>query len=456
MNRYVAGLDLGSTNTKLLVARADPDCTEVLVTQRPTPWRWGAGGRTELDPEPLVATLRELFDDAATQLTRLSGAESQVVALAASGMGETGILIDGGAHPAVPGIAWFDPRGEDELRSIAKHFGDEFPAHTGLPLGVQVTAVKLANLAAEGVALAGLRWLNLPDFAIVALGGEVGADLSLTSRTGLLDQDSGSPWAPMLSYLGVEAGFLPELLESGTPRGTASAGWLPPAFRDAVLCVAGHDHLVSALASGAVDSDRYHASLGTAEVLLRVLDAPLEPSARVRLARFYINCVRHVLPGKWVLVAGVKTGLLQSRALQLSGIVDRAGRESLDEAVMSLPPNGDFDHDAIEVQGAKNDDGVLRLTVRADGITPADLFLAVLNHGNDELAILLEAMDRELPSAQATVLTGGWAQMRSVRRARALVLPDVSVSQYEQDTAHGAAMVAARMAAESAHATPTT
>jgi sugar (pentulose or hexulose) kinase len=42
--RLVAGLDLGSTGVKVLVA--DEDGTELLVRQRPTPWRDGPGGTT--------------------------------------------------------------------------------------------------------------------------------------------------------------------------------------------------------------------------------------------------------------------------------------------------------------------------------------------------------------------------------------------------------------------------
>ena len=46
--------------------------------------------------------------------------------------------------------------------------------------------------------------------------------------------------------------------------------------------------------------------MGTAEVLLRVIDAPLGCAARARLAEHLINEVRHVVPGKHVLVAGTE------------------------------------------------------------------------------------------------------------------------------------------------------
>ena len=146
-----------------------------------------------------------------------------------------------------------------------------------------------------------------------------------------------------------------------------------------------------------------------------------------------------------MLVAGVKTGLLMRRALQLCDISDRAGRDLLDQRVCALPAGGPFTDGGIDIAGARNDDGVLSITVRTDGIDSAELFRSILLHGNDEVARLIEALDAEVPPARTTLLTGGWAGMASVRDARAQVLPDVSVSTRSQDTAYGAALFAARL-----------
>jgi len=126
-------------------------------------------------------------------------------------------------------------------------------------------------------------------------------------------------------------------------------------------------------------------------------------------------------------------------------VTDRAGRDALDAAVMEQPFEGVLQPGDVDVAGARNDDGVLRLVMHADGAGPADLFSAVLRHGNDEIAVLIDAMDREVPPATSALLTGGWASMRSVRRARSQVLPNVRVSDRSQDTAYGAALFAARL-----------
>ncbi|GGF99947.1 hypothetical protein GCM10007304_12350 [Rhodococcoides trifolii] len=436
--RYVAGLDLGSTGVKVLVTDAHGE--EVLIEQRPTPWRHGAGGTTDLLAADLLATISALLDDVAAELPE----GSRIDAIAVSGMGETGFLVSGDNVVTAPAFAWFDPRGQEQVDALPSSLTDEFAGVTGLPVGVQVSVVKILHLRDTGLDLAGLRWFNLPEFVVLSLGGDAVSELSLSSRTGLLDQDSGEPWTEMLDYIGVGPDFLPPLVAAGADLGCATAPALPESVSGARLTVAGHDHLVSAVSGGAIPNDRYHVSMGTAEVLLRVVDAPLNRAARTRLADHLINAVRHVVPGQHVLVAGVKTGLLMRRALQLSDIHDRAGRDALDARIAALPVDSISDG-GVEITGARNDDGVLSVTIRTDGVDSAELFRAILLHGNDEIARLIEALDAEVPAARSTLLTGGWADMASVRDTRAAVLPDVSVSTRSQDTAYGAALFAARL-----------
>jgi sugar (pentulose or hexulose) kinase len=439
----VAGLDLGSTGIKVLVT--DEQGRELFVEQLPTPWRAGFGGTTEMDPDALIDTVRRLCARVSELLESPGEDARRIGAIAISGMGESGVLVDAAGVAVAPAIAWFDPRGGVQVKALPDNLRESFAGRTGLPVGVQVSIVKMLALRDDGLPLHGLRWFNLPEYVAFALGGAAVSEYSLASRTGLLDQDTSTPWLEMLDHLGVPSDFLPPLVDAGTDLGTATADWLSDSIAGARLTVAGHDHLVSAVSSGSTTSDRYHASLGTAEVLLRVLDAPLSAAARARLADHLINCVRHVVPGKHVLVAGVKTGLLLRRALQLSGISERTARDRLDREVLALPVEGALLPGTIEVTGARNDDGVLHLTIRGDDISPAELFGAVLRHGNDELQLLLDAMNREVPPASSTLLTGGWAGMGSVQRARSLVLPDVSVSDRTQDTAYGAALFAARL-----------
>ena len=434
----VAGLDIGSTGIKVLISSTDAPDDEVLREQVPTPWTSGPNGTTDLESAALSTALEGLLTRASTRLAELRPGE-RVDALATTGMGESGFLVSRDGAPLAPAPAWFDPRGAEQLGRVPALIAAEFAGRCGIPLGVQVTTTKLAYRRDEGISLAGARFSSVPEWAAHLLGGELVAERSLLGRTGLIDQDTGRAWPEMLTHLGTDETLLPPVVDAGTPSGTAEAAWVPDAFRGAIVTVAGHDHLVAFSGAG-VAADRYDVSLGTAEVLLRVLDTPLDLAARARLAERLINVVPHVIPGRWALVAGVKTGLLLRRALRLFGISGAQARDALDAGVMRI----DGDLPAVEVSGARNDDGALRLNVLADDASPAAVFEAILRHSNDEIRLLIDAIDREVPPATSALLTGGWSSMRSVRRARSAVLPDLRVSEREQDTAYGAALIAAR------------
>ena len=485
MQTLVAGLDLGSTGIKLLVL--DGEGREVALSRVPTPWQEETDGAIVLTEAALVGAVHEVLDDTARQLGahtgrgpdagRAPGATGagatsadaaqprtddtedapRVEVLSVTGMGESGFLVGPDDRVLAPAFAWFDRSGQEAADALPEDLRAQFPGRTGLPWGVQVSAAKIAHLRDRGTPVADARWLSLPEFVVHALGGPVVAERSLAARTGLLEVETGEVWPELLEHLGLSEHVVPTLVDAGTPVGRVDPARVPAPFAEARLSVAGHDHLVSSLsgdrggphetgaasahADGGAPEARYHVSLGTAEVLLRVLDTPLDFEARSRLGAYLINCVPHVVPGRWVVVAGVKTGLLMRRALTLLGMGDEPSRRALDEAVLALPP-GAGSTAGIGVTGARNDDGELRLRIGTDDVSPALLMRAVLEHGNEEIARLIEVMDAELPPATSSLLTGGWTSWASVREARGRVLPGLEVSHRSQDTAYGAAVSA--------------
>ena len=338
-------------------------------------------------------------------------------------MAEAGALLDVADEARGPVIAWFDRRGADELPLLPDDVHRDFPGRTGLPLVELATFAKLWHrIRTEDLDLTGLQWHNVPELVVRWLGGGRYAEPSLAARTGLLDQDTGAVWPRAVEVLGTSADLVPPLLVAGSVWGHASAG-VPPAMSGAVLTVAGHDHLVSGVASGIVDLDTMYDSMGTAEALVRVLDGVLDRDARARLAAHGVNVLRHLLPGRGVMLAATKSGLLMRRVLQLVGVQDAAGRAALDEQVMLLPD----DPTGVAVTGARNDDGVLAIRADADGLSPALLFEASLRHGCEVLEEVLAVMDAEHPPATRSVLAGGWVGMRSVRRSRAADPPGRAV-----------------------------
>lgn len=437
MSDYVVGIDMGSTSTKLLVAT--PDGHQVLVVSRRSPWTNLDHGQAEMTAAQAIAVVHELAAEADTRLDE----GYRIVALGVSGMAEAGVLLDAAGEALAPIMAWFDPRGAAQIAATPADFRAEFPGRTGLPVGPLASVSKLLHLRDTGTALAGTTFLNVPEFVVHALGGPRVAEYSLVSRTGLIDQDDSTPWQAALDVLGVDASILGTLVSAGEAVGTLSDPDMPAGFQAAALTIAGHDHLVSAVAAGATHTGQLYDSMGTAEALVRVLDDTLTFAARERLAHAGINCVRHVIPGKYVLLAGTKSGLLMRRVLQLLGITDATGRARVDDETMALPVDGTVSDAGLAVSGARNDDGVLKIVAQSDGLSPAELFAASLRHGNDMLAECMAVMDREVAPPTSTVLTGGWSSMASVVRSRSALLPEVTVSTHDEGTAYGAALFAA-------------
>lgn len=443
--RAVLGLDVGSTYVKVLATT--PDGAELSGARRPSPWVSLPLGHTEMDAGRLVTTVTDLLAEVVAELESAYG-EVQVVGIGVSGMAESGVLVGATGTVAHPVIAWFDPRGEDEITRTPDDFQAEFCGRTGLPLSALATIAKLLHLRAQGLDLTPYRWLSVAEYVVHALGGDAAAELSLASRTGMLDQDDARPWPRALEVLGVGPEFLPPLRTAGQSWGEVTAtSALPASVVGASLTVAGHDHLVASIAAGTLESHQLYCSMGTAEALVRVLDHPLDRAARDRLARHGINVLRHALPGKSIMLVGTRTGLLLRRVLQLIGVEDAAGRAALDERVMRLPVDVVDTIDTLSVTGAKNDDGVLQIRADGDGLSPELLFAATLRHGTETITWHLDLMTAEVAPHTQTLVSGGWASMRSVRRERASLWPDLTCSTRSEDTAFGAAMFGAYAAA---------
>jgi sugar (pentulose or hexulose) kinase len=443
---HVTGIDVGSTYVKGIVL--DGAGAQVAIARLDTPWHSPQPGRTEMDADALVAAVRRILVELADQL-EANGVDSRIAAIGVSGMAESGVLVAGGRSPvdAVvrPIVAWFDPRGEEALAAASDEVAHDFGGRTGLPYTPLATFGKLLTHRAEGLDLVGLQWLNVPEFVAHALGGPRQGEVSLVARTGLIDQDTGDTWDAALDELGVEPSFLPPRAAAGSSWGTVT-GDVPAPFVGARLSVAGHDHLVASVAAGALSPTCLYDSIGTAEALVRMLERPLDRDARARLAAHGIDTVSHMLPGRSVLLAGTRAGLLMRRVLQLTGIHDAEGRARLDDAVMRLTevPAG------LSVSGGDNADGVLTVHASSDGLSPAALFAAALRHSTELAREVVARMDAEVPPARSTIIAGGWAQMASVRRDREAAFPGVTFSDHHEDTAYGAALVAAFRADDSA------
>ncbi|GIF76661.1 FGGY-family carbohydrate kinase [Asanoa siamensis] len=435
MTELVAGVDLGTTDTKAVLTR--PDGETVAFARTATSWTTTADGRLETTGAALAGDVLRTLEDAVAVAESTLG-PVRVTGIGLAGLAESGVVLDTRGRETSPVIAWFDERGAAELAAQGAAFVKEFPRRTGLPLGTQWSLPKLLWMRGAGISIDHTsRWLNMPEYVAYALTGALVSEPSLASRTGLLDQSTGRPWPEALDRIGAGAAFLPETRVAGQPAGHVTSG--STAIRGAAVTVAGHDHPVAAIGAGATGPQDLFNSCGTAEVLLRSVPRILTDDERATLVGLGIDAGRHVLPDHAVLIGGMRSGLVMRRVLALIGAQDADRRAALDDGWS--PGAGD----GVTILPAAPHDNDVTIRIR-DGAGPDQLWAATLAYLGEQTAALLAAVNSVVGEHRTAVAAGGWTRMASVRRAKAEVIPRLRISALEQPGVRGAAMFAARAA----------
>jgi sugar (pentulose or hexulose) kinase len=428
------GLDVGTTSVKAAVINGDG--RELSHARVPTPWRPVPTG-AELDPDALLSAALEAAGAA------LRDAGGSVHAVGVASMAETGVLADGDARPVVPSIAWYDTRGEADAERIAVELRG-FPERTGQPATSMCTLAKYAWMRAHWPEAArGTRWINVAEWIVLGLGGELGAEASLASRTGFYDLHTGAGWEPALAWADAPAGLVPPHAPAGTPLGRVTA---LPGAGGAVLAVAGHDHLAAAVGTGAAGEGDVLDSCGTAEAILRAT-APLPPDAVRRAVADGFTVGRHAVAGRYVLQGAVWSGEALQAVLDLLGVATE-DRGELEAAALALDHTTDLSIHGVDTKQ-------LTVTGLAGGASPAALYLATLDAVGAAGADVLERMQAIAGPARRLVVTGGWAEGVAARAIKRRHLGPFEHSPAIFAGCRGAAITAARAAGVQPGSDPT-
>ncbi len=446
---WLLGLDVGTTAIK--VAAYDPEVGRVAcVSARPTPTSHPEPGFATHDPEALwqavTGCLREVLAQRGSQ--PLEG-------LAIASLAEAGLPLDARMRPLYPIIAWYDRRSEPQAAwwDSQVHAG-ALHAITGQRVSPSFGVTKWLWIREHwpGVAQCTARWLSVPDYLLWRLTGAQVTDYSIASRTLLFDQRRLAWSDELLRLAGLSADQLPQPRPSGTLAGAVTATAAETTgLPEGLPCVlGGHDHLCASLAAGAYRPGAVVDSSGTAQAVLAVL--PAFHTSRSAAAGGFA-CYAHVVPGQYVLKAGMKLagGAVEWLLRQLAGpdvpsdelpyealcleaargIGLRAGPLWLPHLIGSGTPEGDR-HSLAALVG-----------VRAEH-ERGDLFRGLL----ESLALWLRHNLGEMgkltgQSAGEVVLLGGAVRLRLLSQLKAdcLGLP-VVVPELPEAAATGAALLA--------------
>ncbi|WP_223693831.1 FGGY-family carbohydrate kinase [Leifsonia poae] len=290
-------IDIGTTSVKLRLFGVDGDT--LAATLFATPTRSDAFGEI-YD----VESLKRLIGDFVRALDPRHRELTERIAIA--GVGESGGLVRSDGSLASPMILWHDHRGADRLAALDTVDRALVYRVTGLPVNANYGLSKVAwAVDNAGGDAAGAQWLNIAEYLAAWMSGVRWSEYSLASRTMALDLATRTWSREVCALVGLDPSVFPELRHAvdGEPlrRAFARELGLGPEVR---VHVAGHDHMVGAIAADLRRGELLN-STGTTEGLLVVAGAPStgENTAQARLANG-VSCTG----ADFTLFASIPTG----------------------------------------------------------------------------------------------------------------------------------------------------
>ncbi|MEV6009738.1 rhamnulokinase family protein [Streptomyces sp. NPDC051976] len=195
------------------------------------------------------------------------------------------------------------------------------------------TVFQLAAARGSAQLAAARTLLLMPDLLGHRLTGEIGAEVTNASTTGLLDARTGAWSRELAGRIGLDPGLLPPLREPGSRVGTllpriAAATGLAPGTP--VTAVASHDTASAVAAVPATAPGAAYISCGTWSLAGLELDAPVLGEAS-RAANFTnergvdgtVRYLRNIM-GMWLLEECRRAWAAQGQPTELAALLDEA------------------------------------------------------------------------------------------------------------------------------------
>jgi xylulokinase len=299
------GIDVGSTNTK--AALVAPGRGVIHVARRATVTRQVRGGGACHRPDELLAAVESAAAECVAAAVAAGLAAPSAIGVAS--MGEAGVPLDRRNSPLGDVLAWHDPRPERQAAWIERQVGAAaLFARTGLRPEVKYTLPKLLWIREQRASdFARLRrWAGVSELVGLSLTGGLATNASLACRTLAFDVSARAWDADLLRLAGLEPSNMPEVLPLGAPAGglTDAAARRLGLTAGIPVAIAGHDHIVSALAAGVVRPGEVLDSMGSAESITLVTSVPVL-SDELRRAGYSSGC--HVIDGVWYVGGGLSS-----------------------------------------------------------------------------------------------------------------------------------------------------
>jgi sugar (pentulose or hexulose) kinase len=419
-SHVVCGVDIGSTNTKVIAL----DARGVVVARRRRTTPRAAAG-APVDALALLGVIEEM-------ILEICSDTYLVKAVCAAGVGEDGVLVDDGLSAITTAMAWFDPRRARILATLAPSLADY--AHACVHDDAARTIVGWRWAMDQPGSERARSWLALTDYASSVWTGTPFMSDTLAARTAAWDIQSRS-WVDHRVAAGIGiAELLPPVRRAGAVIGDfvsshlSLAGVIAP---DAVVIAGGHDHPIGGWGVHRMDSNSLLDSMGTAEVV--VAQAP----SRSVEHSYHID----VAPG--IRTAGTTVLSVE----ELARNVEWASRDAdvareLDAIIAGERQPDDYLREPVFLPGTRGG-GRPHFTSDAPraAVSRASAVLGAVARLGERAQ---DAVAAHLPGQPRVYAAGGWSRSRGWVNAKAAATGrEITVIPEPQVTATGAALLAA-------------
>ncbi|NWG12621.1 MAG: hypothetical protein HXY20_03705 [Acidobacteria bacterium] len=261
----ILALDLGSTSFKAGVF----DRRLRLLEERSAPlrYRYGPGGRVELDVAWVEAAMR-----------RVLVPRDSISVIALTSQAQTFTVVDPHGRCRRPFVSWQDGSAGAAVARLRRRLPD-FASHSSfadlLPC-LQICQIKHRPVLQQEMVL------SLPSFWVRRWTGEDVTDDNIAAMSGLYSLVHGSWWPAALRACGLRESQLPRVVPIGSVAGvtTGHESGLPAGIP---VILAGNDQTAGAYGAQLHKNGATLVTLGTAQVVYRCLER--RPAARPGLIR---------------------------------------------------------------------------------------------------------------------------------------------------------------------------
>ncbi len=328
----ISVIDLGTGSIRNTIY--GPGGEVLIVIKKDNPILHPKPGWVEQDPVMWWEAVKESFS-ALDPSVRTS-----VSALSVTSQREGIVPVDKRFRPLDNIIIWLDGRTYSQGLAIEKKIGKEkLYDITGLVPNPAWSLAKILWIKENRPELynRSFKFLQAEDYLLSRMSGRAVTELSIASRTCLLDV-AGRKWSDeILDTFEIERDKLPELLEPGTRIGLV----LPEVAREfgldpgTEIFMGAGDQQAAAIGVGAIEEGMVSIGIGTSSALSMTLNRPVKDQQ----ARIILNCA--ALPGKWEYEPPIWNtgGLIKWFTEQLH--VSDESFEVILEKVKTIPPGSD-------------------------------------------------------------------------------------------------------------------